>query len=357
MAHGLRAEVVLVCSLSLFACSETEPAEPTTVTPAPPGSPHESLRDWHLFADGAAQTPNERVIFYDVISPLYSDYTFKRRFMWIPEDTVIGYADDEPWAFPVGSILVKSFSYLRDYRDLAAGERLLETRLLVHEPSGWEAHTYVWNDEQTEASREVAGDVIPSSWIDLAGETRDNDYIVPNTNECQDCHGEKPMQEPLGPRSRQLDRDGQIERLDDLGWLSTAPGPERSALVDPFGDAPEIDRVRSYLDSNCGHCHTDGGTASESALLLSYGFTDPVTESASNWGVCKVPTSAGGATCGLTFDVVPGDPDASIMMCRLSSADPEVRMPPLVSRVPHDEGLALIRDWIAGMEPSGCEND
>ena len=44
-----------------------------------------------------------------------------------------------------------------------------------------------------------------------------------------------------------------------------------------------------------------------------------------------------------------GDPDASIFICRLTSTDPEVRMPPLVSRVPHDEGIALIREWIAGM--------
>jgi uncharacterized repeat protein (TIGR03806 family) len=294
------------------------------------------------------------VIDYEVISPLYSDYTHKRRFVWIPDGTQVSYDDETEWGLPVGAILVKTFSYLTDARDPALGERLLETRLLVNEPAGWEAHTYIWNAEQTGAAREVAGSIIPSSFIDAGGTARTNDYIVPNTNECQDCHGEKPAQKPLGPSTRQLDRNGQIERFAGLGWFAAAPPTERQALVDPFGEAPIVERVRSYLDSNCGHCHTEGGTASQSALLLSIGFTDPAEDESANWGVCKVPTSAGGATCGFTFDVVPGDADSSIMMCRLESTDPEVRMPPLVSRIPHDEGNALIRSWIDGMTPPGC---
>ncbi len=355
MAREFRVEVMML-AVVLAACSDDGADPASAVSPAPPGAPHESLAEWNLFTDGAKQLPNERVIAYDVISPLYSDYTFKRRFLWIPDGTTIGYVDDAPWTFPDGTIMVKSFSYLSDYRDPAVGERLLETRLLVNEPGGWEAHTYVWSDDQAQAIREVAGDIITLEWIDLAGDAQTNDYIVPNTNECQDCHGEKPVQVPLGPRTRQLDRDGQLEQLDELGLLSGSPATERTTLVDPFGDASESERVRSYFDSNCGHCHTEGGTASDSALLLSYEFTDPAVDSASNWGVCKVPTSAGGATCGRTFDGVPGDPEASIIMCRLESGDPEVRMPPLVSRFPHAEGNELVRMWIENMEPSGCDS-
>jgi uncharacterized repeat protein (TIGR03806 family) len=349
----LRRVVVGLALVLLAGCGDDESA-PSAVSPAPPGAPHATLEEWHLFRDARAQTPNDRVEGYEVISPLYSDYTHKRRFIWIPEGTTVAYEDESEWGFPVGTILVKTFSYLSDARDPSLGERLLETRLLVLEPGGWEAQVYLWNAEQTEAAREVAGGVIPSSFIDAAGTARTNDYIVPNTNECQDCHGEKPAQKPLGTSSRQLDRDGQIERFASLGWFATAPPAERDALVDPFGDAPEVERVRSYLDSNCGHCHTEGGTASQSALLLSRGFTDPASDDPANWGVCKVPTSAGGATCGHTFDVVPGDAASSILICRLESSDPEVRMPPVVSRVPHDEGIALITSWINGMTPPGC---
>ena len=83
-----------------------------------------------------------------------------------------------------------------------------------------------------------------------------------------------------GRGRRQLDRDGQIERFVSLGWFANEPPPpeERERLYDPFGDAPLSDRVRSYLDSNCGHCHTEGGQASQSALLLGWEYTDPVED-------------------------------------------------------------------------------
>jgi uncharacterized repeat protein (TIGR03806 family) len=340
---------------------ETEPKpqpEATKVTPAPVGEPYDDLAEWGLFDDVLGQDPSEEVQPYEVISPLFSDYTYKRRFVWIPEGTAIGYRDDGVWQFPVGAILIKTFSYLNDIRDPALGEQLLETRLLLHDsPGNWSAHVYIYDEGQTGAVLKVAGAIIPSSWVHFDGEVRTNDYIVPNTNECEDCHGEKQegALDTLGLRTRQLDREGldgenQIDRFAGLGWFDAAPtaASERERLEDPFGQAPLTDRVRAYLDSNCGHCHTEGGTASESALLLSYGFTEPTADDA-NWGVCKTPTSAGGATCGYTFDIVPGDPDSSIIVCRLTSSDPEVRMPPLVSRVPHDEGIALIREWIEGM--------
>jgi hypothetical protein len=67
-----------------------------------------------------------------------------------------------------------------------------------------------------------------------------------------------------------------------------------------------------------------------------------------------VPTSAGGATCGLTYDVVPGDPDASIMVCRLASEESEVRMPPLATKLVHVEGVELVRAWIEELEGEPC---
>jgi uncharacterized repeat protein (TIGR03806 family) len=354
--------VLLALALSIAACSDEPDAEPLgPVSPAPPGSPHDTLDEWKLFSDARAQTPNDRVQPYDVISPLYSDYSHKRRFMWIPQGAQIGYQEQGKWTFPIGTILVKTFSYLNDARDPSLGERLLETRLLVREPSEWTAQIYIWNAEQTEAVHDVAGDIIPYDFIDPAGNARHNDYIVPNANECQECHGETPDINALGGRTRQLDRTNdygagavnQIDHLASLGWLDQTPPMPRERLVDPFGSDVLDLRVRSYLDSNCGHCHTTGGTASQSALLLSFDLTDPSNNDASNWGVCKTPTSAGGATCGHTNDVEPGDPDSSIFICRLTSTDPEVRMPPLVSRIPHDEGVALIREWIAAMTP-GC---
>ena len=48
---------------------------------------------------------------------------------------------------------------------------------------------------------------------------------------------------------------------------------------------------------------------------------------------------------------MPGKPDRSILTFRMGSTDPGVMMPELGRSIVHDEGLALIRQWIAGLDP------
>ena len=44
--------------------------------------------------------------------------------------------------------------------------------------------------------------------------------------------------------------------------------------------------------------------------------------------------------------VVPGQPDSSVLTLRMQSRHPQVQMPPLGTRVPDPEGLALVHRWI-----------
>jgi len=90
-------------------------------------------------------------------TPLFSDYAEKLRFVKIPEGKTVAYNLTEVLEFPVGTTLIKTFYYPNDFRDISKGKRLMETRLLIHEASGWKASEYVWNDEQTETVLEVAG--------------------------------------------------------------------------------------------------------------------------------------------------------------------------------------------------------
>jgi len=46
---------------------------------------------------------------------------------------------------------------------------------------------------------------------------------------------------------------------------------------------------------------------------------------------------------------VPGDPDASILVYRMETGDPAAAMPELGRALVHEEGVALIREWIAAM--------
>jgi uncharacterized repeat protein (TIGR03806 family) len=358
----------LFLGLSISACGEDASAPETpvdpgvSVTPAPAGQPWGTLEEWHLFADAPAQQPARRVVPYDVISPLYADDANKRRFLYVPDGKRIGYQSTRVWRFPQGSILVKSFAYPRDARDPSKGERLLETRLLLLGTEGWTAETYVWDEAQTGAVRTSEGTTLDVSWIDQTGNTRNHPYAVPTTEQCSECHGTGPQQDTLGGRTRQLDRDldfgrgaeNQIDYLARQGFLDGAPSPsaERQQLVDPFGSAPLDDRVRSYLDANCAHCHAGGQGATESGLFLSWEETDPT--SGSVWGVCKTPIAARAEPCGLTYDIVPGSPEQSILVCRMESRQKDVQMPEVGSLRVDTRGVGLVREWIAGLTPAGC---
>ena len=102
------------------------------------------------------------------------------------------------------------------------------------------------------------------------------------------------------------------------------------------------------LHANCGHCHNPRGAARTSGLFLDIAETDPAV-----FGVCKPPVATGRGSGGLPFDIVPGNPDGSILVYRISSTDPEVRMPELGRNLVHEEGVALIREWISSMT-GGC---
>ena len=273
----------LLLALALAACGDDDGGEMPGRFPA-------TLAEWNLFADAPAQVPADGVVPYQVIASLWADYAAKHRFISLPAGTTITYDPLEKWGFPVGAVLVKTFAY---------DARLLETRLLVREASGWTPITYVWNEAQTEARLTVAGARIPVSFMDL-------EYRVPNTNQCLGCHGDTGVTDLLGPRTRQLDRDGQLEDFAARGMFDRAPEPaaERFRLVDPLGPATVVERARSYLDANCGHCHNPTAAAQSTGLRLNIEASTP-----EDLGICRMPFSAGEGTGGRLFDVVPGHPE------------------------------------------------
>ena len=67
----------------------------------------------------------------------------------------------------------------------------------------------------------------------------------------------------------------------------------------------------------------------------------------------KPPVAAGIGSGGREYDIVPGQPDQSILTYRIASTHPGVMMPELGKRLVHEEGVALVRQWIAAMtDPS-----
>jgi uncharacterized repeat protein (TIGR03806 family) len=350
---GARLAWATTLSLVVFGCDSHR--RETKLSRAPSGPLHK-LSQYGLFTgDPAAQQPAPGVIPYDINSALFSDYAEKFRFIKLPTGGSAVYKSDAVFDFPVGTLIAKTFAYPRDARDPSKGRRLIETRILKHEPDGWVGLPYVWNDAQSEATLDVAGDTVNVSWIHKGGEVRTNNYIIPNSNQCKGCHKLGETMLPIGPKARHLNRDfdytsgkkNQLAHWSQLGVLSGAPALEnapRLAVWDDPKTGTLDSRARAWLEINCAHCHGPEGPARNSGLDLLAAQQNPTS-----FGVNKPPVAAGIGSGGLAYDIVPGQPDRSILAYRIASTHPGVMMPELGKRLVHKEGVALVREWIAAM--------
>lgn len=319
-----------------------------------------ALSEYGFFDDLTAQTPADRVLPYDLITPLFTDYAEKLRFVYVPEGKTAPYNPDDVFALPVGSALIKTFAYPQDARAPGENLRLIETRILAHTPNGWRTYPYVWNADMTDAALSPLGARLDVSWITADGTSRTIRYAVPNMNQCRSCHvkgtGRDRATVPIGPEAKHLNKDhpytdgitSQLTKWTGAGILTGTPdNPDDAPRIAKWDDAslPVADRARGYLDINCAHCHAPDGPAHTSGLYLDTRATTPA-----QFGIFKRPVAAGRGSGGHDFSINPGDPDSSIIVYRMDSTDPGIMMPELGRSTIHREGVALIREWIAGME-------
>ncbi len=320
--------------------------------------PFTKLSEYQFFIEDIQDLkPNEGVMPYDLITPLFSDYAEKARFVWIPTGNKAKVVNiNESFEFPIGSVIIKNFYYYNDAGDPKKGRQLIETRLLVNRKDGWDGLTYVWDDQQDEAYLKIAGDIRKVDWINDQGESINTTFIIPNKNQCKGCHEYKKELQPIGPKVRYLNRiynyqDGpmnQLEKWQQLGYLeSIYQDPGALPRVASWNDKNALldDRALAYLEVNCGTCHQENGPAYISGLFLT-----TLSEDLNHLGICKSPVSAGSGSGGHKYDIVPGEADASILVYRMESLNPGEMMPELGRSMVHKEGVALIRDWIASME-------
>lgn len=322
-----------------------------------PMKPFEKLSEYQFFKGNLANLePNNRVIPYDLNSPLFTDYAHKARFVWMPEGTSANYTSDAVLDFPKETVLIKNFYYENDETDVAKGRNIMETRLLINRGDEWEAVGYIWNKEQTEANLEVIGDIQEVSWVNELGAPQNINYIIPNRNQCKTCHLTGKKQIPIGPKVRNLNKtyayaDGEMNQLEkwaSIGYLTGYDDDANHPKVATWDDESSgtlHERAMAYLDINCGHCHNKNGSANTSGLHL---IADAKADM--SLGIYKATVSAGAGTGGHTYSIVPGHPEESIMVYRMNSTNPGAMMPELGRSLVHQEGVDLISDWIKNLE-------
>ena len=105
------------------------------------------------------------------------------------------------------------------------------------------------------------------------------------------------------------------------------------------------ERVRSYLDINCGHCHSSTGGANSTGLYLDLTEVRP-----KHLGINKKPVATGRGSGGYKYSIFPGKSEESILLHRMISTDPGVMMPESGRSLSHQEAIQMIREWINEME-------
>lgn len=295
-----------------------------------------NLSEYGFFADGARQVPAAGVTPYSLNTPLWSDGADKLRFIYLPEGTRLEAGGEGLLRFPVGSAIIKTFAF-------GEGEarRLIETRVLLHRAEGWVALPYRWNPEQSEATLALAGGRL--DLVTPAGEAIS--YAIPNKNQCKTCHSKDGAVIPIGPKARNLSGEW-LGGMAAAGLLDAVPdGADSLPDWRTHATGPAEPLARAYLDVNCAHCHQPGGGASNSGLDLRWEQSDQQAI-----GIFKRPVAAGRGAGGHDFSIVPGQPDTSILLYRMDSAEPGIAMPELGKASVDTDGVAVVRRWIAEMK-------
>jgi len=314
------------------------------------------LSDYNFFKGKLSDlAPNENVFPYTLNTPLFTNYAFKRRFIYLPDGKQMKYNAETVFDFEEGSIIIKNFYYPKDFRLPDGEKKIIETRLLIKEKDIWTPLNYVWNEEQDEALLNYVGKKTEVSWVDLNGTNRNITYNVPNNNQCKNCHLNGKKITPIGPTAAQLngifkDLSGTISQLDFFAKHGHLNGLPKKELIPRFSvwDDPKTgtiaERGKAYLDINCAHCHQPQGSAKNSGLDLRFSQNDSRKR-----GVYKPPVAAGKGSGDLQYSIVPGQPENSILLYRMMSNDPGVMMPEIGRSVVHEEGIALITEYIENL--------
>jgi hypothetical protein len=311
--------------------------------------PPSSLQDTGLYRPGSSTEVDVGNLPFAPQYPLWSDGTSKRRWLYLPPGSFIDAARPDAWEFPPGT---------RVWKEFALG-RPIETRYIERRADGsWLYASYVWNADGSQATLAPAAGIRALPVAAAPG----GRYELPARTDCLACH-EGAAVPLLGVSALQLspDRDPlavhaapaadagvDLRGLVERGWLRNLP----PALLEPApriaAASPTERAALGYLHGNCGHCHNDHGAPGPVKLRLAHSVVDApasrgqVLRSAVDAGSRYRPRGAPEATA----LIAPGQAQASVLALRMRSRDPLMQMPPLGSRQPDAQGLALIERWI-----------
>ncbi len=353
----------------VFACGSDDdsyiPVSPVTVDLTQ--VPYPKLSDYKFFeGDMKNQVPSLGMLPYQPASTLFTDYALKKRFVWMPAGSKATYNSDYTvLELPVGAALVKNFYYDNVQNVTPAGAtRIVETRVMIRRADGWLFANYVWNAEQTEAFYDMEGSYTHIEWKDENNISRTADYKIPNESQCFVCHKSQTYVDgnlvtthiPIGIKPQNLNfsynygttSENQLLKWVDAGYLEdnfTLPSAENTVIDYNDTSKPLELRARSYVDSNCSHCHSADRHCEYRPMRFAFHDTGGANGQ-TNMGVCVNTQDMQDFPPELNKIVKAGNAHESMLYYRLNTNNETYRMPLHGRTIIHEEGVALMEAWI-----------
>jgi putative heme-binding domain-containing protein len=277
---------------------------------------------------------------FQVNAPMWNDYGVAERLVALPGESSID-TREALWRFPSNAVLARTIT-LEMERGNSDSKKRIETQLLHHTGDGWGAYSYRWNAEQTDAelvAAEGADELLKVKDAAVPGGVRLQPWRFSSRAECLRCHNTW-CGSALGFQPEQL--GNQMDELAQLKLIAGKP-KEKKQLVSPYDVKADLNaRARSYLHINCSHCHRDNAGGSVPTVL---NFELPLEKMRS------VDARAVLGDLGLVDGkvIAPGKPFSSVLLFR-TSATGRTRMPYIGTELVDEEGVALLREWIASLD-------
>ncbi|MBT5170598.1 MAG: hypothetical protein HOI15_11050 [Opitutales bacterium] len=292
------------------------------------------LSETGVFSDVARQLPSPGVYGFEINTPMWQDGAESNYWVAMPSESGIeANVEDRRgsphmnYVKPKNMVLAKTI-HKDGYR--------IETQIL-HFDGYWKGYSYQWNDDQSDAQL-VGKEGLDT---DVLGEP----YRFSSRDECIRCHGSN-FNRPLAFFPGQMNREDQLQRFKDLGIIDQVfvDMANVQSLVDPSDESEPIEsRARSWIHSNCSHCHKVSGGSGLTAQM------NVAVPSSQLELIGHLPNRGYFGLEGAP-QIDPGNPYRSILYYRVAT-EGGGHMPMIGPKTLDDEGVRLVHDWILSLNP------
>lgn len=296
----------------------------------------------------------------------------KQRFILLPPGAKIDNSNRTKWAFPEGTIFVKTFF---DDTGPAGAPRPIETRLIrTAKVNPYEFFVYRWNADSTDATlvvNDLEGDINAETLVSITINRMQGGqplminggqpfmHSLPSRNACGECHEKNGQvtqtfigfdETRLNSKLKADSPTTQLQAFASAG-LFTMPAPaDPATITDASNDGGRLLRIKRFVFGNCVTCHNGNGNFDMRPDVFVQNTVGKPTESQS------VEPPAG------WLRVVPGDPETSVLYVQMQrtmlpppvGASGRLRaMPPvgLADVAVEQTALKDVFDWITALPP------